>query len=87
MASFPDLRPHACLAKAECGAALSFRRLVFLPTACAVTPTIAFNAVSELATLRGQKAFDASTFLTRALRAFSSLAFLVRKSACNGSSA
>ena len=85
MASFPDLRPHARLAKAECGAALSFRQLVSLPTACAVAPTVAFDAVSELATLRGQKAFDASTFLTRTRRLFSSRAFLVGKSACNGS--
>jgi hypothetical protein len=85
MASFPDLRPYARSAKAECRAALSFRRLASLPTAYAVAPTLAFNAVSELATLRGQKAFDASTFLTRTHGPFSSLAFLVRKSACNGS--
>ena len=87
MASFPDLRPYACSAKAECRAALSFRRLVFLLTACAVAPTIAFDAVSELATLRGQKAFDASNFLTRMRTLTPSCAFLVGKSACNRSAA
>ncbi len=67
MASFPDLRPRVRLAKAECRAALSFRRLVVLLTACAVLPAIAFVAVSELATLRGKKALKTSAFLTRAL--------------------
>ena len=85
MASFPDLRPYACSAKAEYRAALSFRQLAVLSTASAVAPTIAFDAVSELATLRGQKAFDASTFLTRARKLISSCVFLVRKSACNRS--
>ena len=84
MASFPDLRPRARLAKAECRAALSFRQLVFLPTACAVTPPIAFDAVSELATLRGQKAFNASALRTRTRTLTPSCAFLVRKSARNG---
>ena len=87
MASFPDLRPYARSAKAECRAALSFRQLAVLRTACAVAPTIAFDAVSELATLRGQKAFDASIFLTSARKLHSSCALLVRKSACNGSAA
>ena len=87
MASFPDLRPHARLAKAECWAALSFRHLAVLPTTRVVAPTIAFDAVSELATLRGQKAFDASAFLTRARKLYMGCAFLVRKSAWNGSAA
>ena len=65
MASFPDLRPRACLVSAECRAALCFRRLVGLLTAFAVLRDIAFVAVSELATLRGHKAPTTSTFPTR----------------------
>jgi hypothetical protein len=68
MASFPDLRPRACLATAECGAAFSFGPLASLLTAFAVSPAIAFVAVSELATLRGQKALKTSAFSTRTLR-------------------
>jgi hypothetical protein len=67
MASFPDLRPRACLATAECRAALSFGPLVFLLTAFAVLQAIAFVAVSELATLRGNKALKTSAFPARAL--------------------
>ena len=68
MASFPDLRPHARLAKAECGAALSFPSLVVLPSAhvrVAIVSFPAFVAVSELATLRGHKALTTSTFPAR----------------------
>jgi hypothetical protein len=72
MASFPDLRPSACSVSAECRAALSFGSLVGLLTACAVLRDIAFVAVSELATLRGKKAFEASVVPTRESR---SLAF------------
>ena len=67
MASFPDLRPRACSATAECGAAHSFGPLAFLLTALAVLHAIAFVAVSELATLRGKKALKTSAFPTRTL--------------------
>ena len=77
MASFPDLRPRVRLAKAECRAALSFRRLVVLLTACAVLPAIAFVAVSELATLRGKKALKTSAFPTRDMRSPKRSSFLV----------
>jgi hypothetical protein len=72
MASFPDLRPRTCSASAECRAALSSGWLACLLTAGAVLRDIAFVAVSELATLRGKKAFEASVFPARELR---SLAF------------
>ena len=72
MASFPFLRPSACSASAECRAVLSPGSLVGLLTACAVLRDVAFVAVSELATLRGKKAFEASVFPARDLR---SLAF------------
>jgi len=75
MASFPDLRPRACLVSAECRAALCFRRLVGLLTAFAVLRDIAFVAVSELATLRGKKALKASAFPARS--SCSCAAFLV----------
>src|SRR6266536_2358489 len=69
MASFPDLRHCARLAKAECRAALSFGSFVVLLTAAAaVVSTLAFVAVSEFATLRGHKAdVRAPAFLARAL--------------------
>jgi hypothetical protein len=67
MASFPDLRPRARLAKAECRAALPFGPLAFLLTAFAVLHAIAFVAVSELATLRGKKALKTSAFPARTL--------------------
>ena len=68
MASFPDLRPSARLAKAKSWAALSFGPLAASASAhtrVAVVSTLAFVAVSELATLRGQKALTTSTFPTR----------------------
>jgi hypothetical protein len=77
MASFPDLRPRTCLAQAECRAALSFDSLVGLLTACAVLRDIAFVAVSELATLRGKKAWQAPAFPTRDVRAFACALSLV----------
>jgi hypothetical protein len=67
MASFPDLRPRACLATAKCRAALSFGPLASLLTARAVLRAIAFVAVSELATLRGNKALKTSAFPARTL--------------------
>jgi hypothetical protein len=67
MASFPDLRPRACSATAECGAAHSFGPLAFFLTAFAVLHAIAFVAVSELATLRGKKALKTSAFPVRTL--------------------
>jgi hypothetical protein len=72
MASFPDLRPSACSASAECRAVLSSDWFAGLLTARAVLRDTAFVAVSELATLRGKKAFEASVFPARELR---SLAF------------
>jgi hypothetical protein len=68
MASFPDLRPSIGSASAECRAVLSFGSLAGLLTACAVLRDIAFVAVSELATLRGKKAFEASVFPARETR-------------------
>jgi hypothetical protein len=70
MASFPDLRPHACLAQAKRRAARSFGSLVGLLTACAVLRDLAFVAVSELATLRGKKALHATASPARGSRAF-----------------
>src|SRR6266702_3859109 len=69
MASFPDLWPRMRSAKAGSRAAFSFRVLVVFATATvAILSTIAFVAVSELATLRGHKAnVRASAFLARAL--------------------
>jgi hypothetical protein len=67
MASFPDLRPRACSATAECGAAHSFGSLALLLTALAALRAIAFVAVSELATLRGKKALKTSAFPARTL--------------------
>ena len=67
MASFPNLRPSARLAKAESGAARSFGSLAALASAhgrIELVSILAFVAVSELATLRGQKALTTSTFPT-----------------------
>ena len=66
MASFPDLRPGSRSAKAENKAARRKRTPVLLAV-CAALLLTAFLAVSELATLRGAKAHDASAFLTREL--------------------
>ncbi len=77
MASFPDLRPRARLAKAKRRAVLSLRRLVDLLTAFAVLHTLAFVAVSELATLRGKRALQATGFSTRELRSHAGALFLV----------
>ena len=66
MASFPDLRPGSCSAKAESKAVRRTRLLALLAASTALLFT-AFLAVSELATLRGAKAHDASAYLTREL--------------------
>src|SRR6266545_6448709 len=66
MASFPDLRPGFRSAKAGGKAVRRFRSPVLLAVSAALLLT-AFLAVSELATLRGAKAHDASAFLTREL--------------------
>jgi len=66
MASFPDLRPHRRSAKAERSAASKNRvRLLFAVSAALLLT--ASLAVTELATLRGAKAHDATAFLTREL--------------------
>src|SRR5690349_4794140 len=80
MASFPDLRPGRRSAKAESMAARQFRSPVFLAVSAALLLT-AFLAVSELATLRGAKAHDATAFLTRELGSPLSSASLVRRPA------
>ena len=66
MASFPDLRPHRRSAKAECTAVSKSRTRLLLAVSTALLLT-AFVAVTELATLHGPKAHDASAFLTREL--------------------
>ncbi len=66
MASFPDLRPHRRSAKAESSVASKTRTRLLLVVSTALLFT-AFVAVTELATLRGAKAHDASAFLTREL--------------------
>ena len=66
MASFPDLRPHRRSAKAERGATSKYRTRLLLAVSTALLLT-AFLAVTELATLHGPKAHDASAFLTREL--------------------
>jgi len=66
MASFPDLRPHRRSAKAERSVASKTRTRLLLVVSTALLFT-AFVAVTELATLRGPKAHDASAFLTREL--------------------
>ena len=66
MASFPDLRPNRRLAKAESTAAPGNRARLLLAVSTALLLTASL-AVSELATLRGARAHDASVFLTREL--------------------
>jgi len=77
MASFPDLRPSARLAKAKGVAVRRSRSLRLLAVSAALLLT-AFFAVSELATLHGTKAHDASAYLTRELGSPLSSASLVR---------
>src|SRR3954447_14427420 len=77
MASFPDLRPSAPLANAKGVAVLRRRSLHLLAVSAALLLT-AFFAVSELATLHGAKAHDASAYLTRELGSPLSPAPLVR---------
>src|SRR5437879_13850714 len=67
MASFPDLRPGFRSAKAGLKALRPGRRSPLLLAVSAALLLTAFLAVSELATLRGAKAHDASAFLTREL--------------------
>src|SRR3954452_1508778 len=77
MASFSDLRPRSRSAKAG---SMAVRR-ASLPVLLAVSAALlltAFLAVSELATLRGAKAHDASAYLTRELGSPLSSAPLVR---------
>src|SRR2546427_7823455 len=66
MASFPALRPGLRSAKAGSKAVQRYRVPVLSAAFVALLLT-AFFAVSELATLRGAKAHDASAFLTREL--------------------
>src|SRR6266516_2067376 len=77
MASFPDLRPGFRSAKAGRKAVRRFRSPILLAVSAALLLT-AFFAVSELATLRGAKAHDASAYLTRELGSPLSSATLVR---------
>jgi Bacterial Ig domain/Bacterial Ig-like domain len=80
MASFPDLRPRRRSAKAESTAASRSRTPLLLAVSAALLLTASF-AVSELATLRGAKAHDASAFLTRELGPPLDRASLVRRPA------
>src|SRR5436190_158733 len=80
MASFTDLRPSFRSAKAE-REAVRRRRSPFLLAVSAALLLTAFFAVSELATLRGAKAHDASAYLTRELGSPLSSASLVRRPA------
>src|SRR2546426_2778486 len=80
MASFPDLRPQRRSANAESTAAPRFGTPVLLAVSAALLLTASF-AVSELATLRGAKAHDASAFLTRELGPPLDRAPLVRRPA------
>src|SRR5215212_10292328 len=82
MASFSDLRPHTRLAKAG-GTAVRRLRSPILLAVSAVLLLTAFFAVSELATLHGAKAHDASAYLTRELGSPLSSASLVRAPARN----
>src|SRR5881396_1215263 len=77
MASFSDLRPGFRSAKAGRKAVRRFRSSILLAVSAAILLT-AFFAVSELATLRGAKAHDASAYLTRELGSPLSSASLVR---------
>src|SRR5947209_11670312 len=80
MASFPDLRPRRRLAKAESTVAPRSRTPVLVAVSAALLLTASL-AVSELATLRGAKAHDASAFLTRELGPPLDRASLVRRPA------
>src|SRR2546426_2155628 len=80
MASFPDLRPGRRSAKAGSRAEPWHRTPILLAVSAALLFTALF-AVSELATLRGAKAHDASAFLTRELGPPLDSAPLVRKPA------
>jgi hypothetical protein len=80
MASFPDLRPGLRSAKAGSRAVRRFRLPVLLAALAALLLTASL-AVSELATLRGAKAHDASAFLTRELGSPLDSAPLVRRPA------
>src|SRR5215510_13841412 len=77
MASFPDLRRSVRSADAEGTAARPGRLPKLLAVSAALLLT-AFFAVSELATIRGAKAHDASAYLTRELGSPLSSASLVR---------
>src|SRR5436309_13508129 len=66
MASFPDLRPKRRSAKAGSTAVSRSRTPVLVAVSAALLLT-AWFAVSEVASLRGAKAHDASAFLTREL--------------------
>src|SRR5215212_8056495 len=83
MASFPDLRPVSRSAKAGSMAVRPRRRSLRLLAVSAALLFTAFIAVSELATLRGAKAHDASAYLTRELGSPLSSASLVRVPARN----
>src|SRR5215831_18919598 len=80
MASFPDLRPGSRSAKAGSVAVRALRSPILLAVSAALLLT-AFFAVSELATLRGAKAHDASAYLTRELGSPLSSGSLVRSPA------
>src|SRR5262245_21279847 len=82
MASFSDLRPRARSAKAGTTAVRRLRSLKLLAVSAVLLFT-AFLAVSELATLRGAKAHEASAYLTRELGSPLSSASLVRSPARN----
>ncbi|MFL5968010.1 MAG: beta strand repeat-containing protein, partial [Gaiellaceae bacterium] len=83
MASFPDLRPGWRSAKAGSTAVRPRRSSLPLLAVSAALLFTAFIAVSELATLRGAKAHDASAYLTRELGSPLSSASLVRVPARN----
>src|SRR2546423_11398804 len=83
MASFPDLRPGSRSARAERVAVRPWRSPRLLAVSAALLLTV-FFAVSELATLRGAKAHDASPYLTSDLGSPSSSASLARAPAPAG---
>src|SRR2546423_9439217 len=79
-ASFRDLRPGSRSARAERVPVRPWRSPSLLAVSAALLLTV-FFAVSELATLRGAKAHDASAFLTRELGPPLGSAPLVRRPA------
>jgi hypothetical protein len=83
MASFPDLRPHRRSAKAGRSAVSGNRARLLLAVSAALLFT-ACLAVTELATLRGKKALDASASLTRELGPPLDSAALVRRPMVEG---